>query len=125
MAPAWTDHLCHSQLLEAVRQQTDAPRRREEAEGRIGWQSMVRNEGGQGDVDVGLQAGQFRDLLDEARDHVRRLEQRQQGVCARIAKLEAAGIEIQGGTPQKYAALIKSELAKWGKVVKEAGSPSE
>jgi len=41
------------------------------------------------------------------------------------AKLEAAGIEIQGGTPQEYAALIKSDLAKWGKVVKEAGIPSE
>ncbi len=37
------------------------------------------------------------------------------------AKLEAAGIEIQGGTPQEYAALIKSDLTKWGKVVKEAG----
>lgn len=37
------------------------------------------------------------------------------------AKLEAAGIEVQGGTPQVYAALIKSDLAKWGKVVKEAG----
>ena len=41
------------------------------------------------------------------------------------AKLEAAGIEIQGGTPQEYAALIKSDLAKWGKVVKEAGIPTE
>jgi tripartite-type tricarboxylate transporter receptor subunit TctC len=37
------------------------------------------------------------------------------------AKLEGAGIEIQGGTPQDYAALIKADLAKWGKVVKEAG----
>lgn len=36
-------------------------------------------------------------------------------------KLEAAGIDIQGGTPQDYAALIKSDLAKWSKVVKEAG----
>lgn len=35
-------------------------------------------------------------------------------------KLEAAGIEIQGGTPQDYAALIKSDLAKWGKVIKAA-----
>ena len=34
------------------------------------------------------------------------------------AKLEAAGIEIQGGTPQDYAALIKSDLVKWGKVAK-------
>ncbi|MCG2595126.1 tripartite tricarboxylate transporter substrate binding protein [Ramlibacter sp. XY19] len=41
------------------------------------------------------------------------------------AKLEAAGIEIQGGTPQEYAALIKSDLAKWGKVVKEAGIQAE
>src|SRR6478609_8874505 len=41
------------------------------------------------------------------------------------AKLEAAGVEIQGGTPQEYAALIHSDLAKWGKVVKEAGIPAE
>ena len=40
-------------------------------------------------------------------------------------KLEAAGIEIQGGTPAEYAALIKSDLAKWGKVVKEANIPAE
>ena len=36
------------------------------------------------------------------------------------AKLEAAGVEIQGGTPQDYAAVIKSDLVKWGKVVKAA-----
>lgn len=41
------------------------------------------------------------------------------------AKLEAAGIEVQGGTPQDYAALIKSDLAKWGKVVKQAGIEQE
>jgi tripartite-type tricarboxylate transporter receptor subunit TctC len=41
------------------------------------------------------------------------------------AKLEAAGIEIQGGTPQDYAALIKSVLAKWSRVVKAAGIPLE
>jgi tripartite-type tricarboxylate transporter receptor subunit TctC len=40
-------------------------------------------------------------------------------------KLEAAGIEIQGGTPQEYAALIKSDLAKWGKVIKASGIPAE
>lgn len=37
------------------------------------------------------------------------------------AKLEAAGIDIQGGTTQEYATLIKSDLAKWSKVIKEAG----
>ena len=41
------------------------------------------------------------------------------------SKLEAAGIEVQGGTPQDYAALIKSDLAKWGKVVKAAGIEAE
>ena len=56
VAPARTDHLRHAQLLQAVRQQPDAARRREQAEGRIGRQSMVRDQGGQGDVDVGLQA---------------------------------------------------------------------
>ena len=40
-------------------------------------------------------------------------------------KLETAGIDIQGGTPQEYAALIKSDLAKWGKVIKAAGIPAE
>ena len=37
----------------------------------------------------------------------------------------SAGVEIQGGTSQEYAALIKSDLAKWSKVVKEAGIPAE
>jgi tripartite-type tricarboxylate transporter receptor subunit TctC len=41
------------------------------------------------------------------------------------AKLEAAGIDIQGGTPQDYATLIKSDLEKWSKVVKEAGITPE
>lgn len=41
------------------------------------------------------------------------------------SKLETAGIEIQGGTPQDYAAVIKSDLVKWGKVVKAAGIPAE
>jgi tripartite-type tricarboxylate transporter receptor subunit TctC len=41
------------------------------------------------------------------------------------AKLEAAGIEIQGGTPQAYAALIKSDLVKWGRVVEKAGIQAE
>jgi len=40
-------------------------------------------------------------------------------------KLEAAGIDIQGGTPEAYATLIKSDLAKWGKVVKDAGIEAE
>jgi tripartite-type tricarboxylate transporter receptor subunit TctC len=41
------------------------------------------------------------------------------------AKLEGAGIEIQGGSPEDYAALIKSDLVKWSKVIKEAGIKME
>jgi tripartite-type tricarboxylate transporter receptor subunit TctC len=41
------------------------------------------------------------------------------------AKLMAAGIEIQGGTPQVFADYIKAEIAKWGRVTKEAGIQPE
>jgi tripartite-type tricarboxylate transporter receptor subunit TctC len=40
-------------------------------------------------------------------------------------KLEAAGIVIQGGSPEDYARLIHSDLEKWGKVIKEAGIQAE
>jgi len=41
------------------------------------------------------------------------------------AKLEAAGIDVQGGSPQDYAKVIHSDLEKWGKVVKQAGIEPE
>lgn len=41
------------------------------------------------------------------------------------AKLESVGIEVKGGTPQEYANLIRADLVKWGKVVKEAGIQPE
>jgi tripartite-type tricarboxylate transporter receptor subunit TctC len=41
------------------------------------------------------------------------------------AKLVAAGIEIQGGTPQRFADYIKGEVAKWGRVTAEAGIQPE
>jgi tripartite-type tricarboxylate transporter receptor subunit TctC len=41
------------------------------------------------------------------------------------AKLEGAGIEIQGGTPEQFGNVIKGEVEKWGKVVKEAGIQPE
>jgi tripartite-type tricarboxylate transporter receptor subunit TctC len=31
------------------------------------------------------------------------------------------GNEIGGGTPEQFAALVKNESAKWGKLVKSAG----
>jgi tripartite-type tricarboxylate transporter receptor subunit TctC len=40
-------------------------------------------------------------------------------------KLEGAGIDIQGGTPEQFGNVIKAEVEKWGKVVKEAGIQPE
>ncbi|QJR12070.1 hypothetical protein DSM104443_03153 [Usitatibacter rugosus] len=41
------------------------------------------------------------------------------------AKLEAAGVQIQGGTPEQFAAVIKSEVDKWEPIVKNAGIKAE
>ena len=41
------------------------------------------------------------------------------------AKLTGAGIQVQGGTPEAFAAVIQSEIDKWGKVVKDAGIQPE
>ena len=38
-------------------------------------------------------------------------------VSGRISEL---GAEPAGGTPEQFSALIKSEIAKWAKVIKEA-----
>ena len=35
-------------------------------------------------------------------------------------KMLAQGNEIAGGTPEAFAALIKAEMPRWGKVVKDA-----
>ena len=37
-------------------------------------------------------------------------------------KLPEFGLEIVGGTPEQYAAHIKSESAKWADVVKRSGA---
>ena len=37
------------------------------------------------------------------------------------AKLQGAGIEVQGGTPEQFGNVIKSEVEKWGRIVKAAG----
>lgn len=36
-------------------------------------------------------------------------------------RLLAIGLEAKGSTPQEMAALLKSEIAKWGKLVKDVG----
>jgi tripartite-type tricarboxylate transporter receptor subunit TctC len=38
-----------------------------------------------------------------------------------IEKLAVAGVEIQTSTPAEWGEFVKTEIAKWGKVVKEAG----
>ena len=41
------------------------------------------------------------------------------------AKLLDAGIDIQGGPPERFAEYIKGEVAKWGKVTADAGIQPE
>jgi tripartite-type tricarboxylate transporter receptor subunit TctC len=41
------------------------------------------------------------------------------------ARLMGAGIEIQGGTPEQFAEVIRIEVDKWGRIVKEAGIQPE
>ena len=40
-------------------------------------------------------------------------------------RLTSAGIEIQGGTPEQFGAVIRNEIDKWGRIVKEAGIQPE
>ena len=41
------------------------------------------------------------------------------------ARLTSVGVQIQGGTPERFAEVIKGEVEKWGKLVKEAGIQPE
>jgi tripartite-type tricarboxylate transporter receptor subunit TctC len=41
------------------------------------------------------------------------------------SRLVGAGIEIQGGTPEQFGNVIKAEVEKWGRIVKEAGIQPE
>ena len=41
------------------------------------------------------------------------------------SKLLANSIDIQGGTPERFADYIKGEVAKWGKITQEAGIKPE
>ncbi len=40
-------------------------------------------------------------------------------------RLIGAGIEIQSGTPERFGDVIKNEVDKWGRIVKEAGIQPE
>ena len=39
--------------------------------------------------------------------------------------LESQGAIIEGGTPEKFAAYIKSEIPKWAKVIKDSGARAD
>ena len=41
------------------------------------------------------------------------------------ARLTSVGVQIQGGTPERFAKVIQGEVDKWGKLVKEAGIQPE
>jgi tripartite-type tricarboxylate transporter receptor subunit TctC len=41
------------------------------------------------------------------------------------SRLVSAGIEIQGGTPEQFGNVIKAEIDKWGRIVREAGIQPE
>ena len=38
-----------------------------------------------------------------------------------VERLATAGVEIQTSTPKEWGDFVKSEIAKWAKVVKESG----
>jgi len=40
-------------------------------------------------------------------------------------KLSAQGIEPLGGTPEAVSAIIRNEVAKWARVIKEGGITPE
>jgi tripartite-type tricarboxylate transporter receptor subunit TctC len=40
-------------------------------------------------------------------------------------QLVAAGAEVVGGPPEQFAGFIRQEIAKWGKVIKDAGIKSQ
>jgi tripartite-type tricarboxylate transporter receptor subunit TctC len=40
-------------------------------------------------------------------------------------KMLGLGMDIAGGTPEEFGALVKSDIAKWAKVIREAGIKAE
>jgi tripartite-type tricarboxylate transporter receptor subunit TctC len=42
-----------------------------------------------------------------------------------VERLESQGAEPVGSTPEEFAAYIRSETAKWAKVVRDSGAKAE
>jgi len=79
----------------------------------------------------GYEASTWYGLLDPAHtpgDAVARLHEGVVKILGERAlrdKLAEQGFEPVGDSPQEFAAYIKSEIAKWGKVIRDAGIRSE
>ena len=54
-----------------------------------------------------------------------RLQAQGTDVNAVKAKLKEQGAEPVGNTPEEFGAFIKQQIAKWAKVLKEAGAKAE
>jgi tripartite-type tricarboxylate transporter receptor subunit TctC len=61
------------------------------------------------------------------KSHIKRLNQATVEACRSpelVKKLQGAGMEPQPTTPEEFAALIRSEIVKWRKVIEEAAIPT-
>jgi tripartite-type tricarboxylate transporter receptor subunit TctC len=63
-------------------------------------------------------AGMRRDLVNRLNSEIARAVS-QPDMAERFV---AQGIDLQAGTPEQFASLIKSEVVKWRKVVRDAGA---
>ena len=42
-----------------------------------------------------------------------------------IKKLGDQGADVQGSTPEQFGKLIRDDIGRWGKIVKESGAKVE
>jgi tripartite-type tricarboxylate transporter receptor subunit TctC len=42
-----------------------------------------------------------------------------------VEKLGAMGVEIVGNTPEEFSRVIKADVVKWGKVVRDSGAKAD
>jgi tripartite-type tricarboxylate transporter receptor subunit TctC len=40
-------------------------------------------------------------------------------------KMFSLGMDVAGGTPEEFGTLVKSDIAKWAKVIRDAGIKAE
>jgi tripartite-type tricarboxylate transporter receptor subunit TctC len=66
---------------------------------------------------VGIPAKTPRDIVNKLSAEIRAVLQ----VSETRERLMKQGLEPAGNTPEKFDAFIRSEIAKWSKVVKQAG----